>query len=87
MRNVSLYASFVGAGFMVFGLATYILAIFLPVLEDPLETIVIVSAFAAPMLGFLLTLPHLLGERSNWRTLLITVYITAYYMFLLFVGG
>lgn len=69
---------------MVFGVVSYLISLFLPVFQGPLETIIVVSAFAAPMLGFLLTLPFLFSEQANWRTLALIGFITAYYIVLLF---
>lgn len=86
VRSISLYAALSGVGLMVFGLATYLLAIFLPAFVGSLEVLVVVSAFAAPMVGFILTMPWMFLESANWRMLIVVLYIMLYYAVILFVG-
>ena len=87
MRTLRFYASLLGAALIALGLVAYVLAIALPAFQGPMETIIVVMTFAAPMIGYILMVPWLIISSGDWRLMGLTGFIFAYYIVLLFVGG
>jgi len=87
LRSLRFYAALLGGALIVLGVAAYVMVVTLPAFQGPVETIIVVGAFAAPMAGYLLIVPGLITSGGDWRLMSLTGIIFAYYMVVLFIGS